>query len=317
MSQEADRLVNAVLSDPEARHKLAEALAGDLQARTAQSGWDRARPFLAGVSSALVVLLAFLIPALEDQWGAYKTQAAVDRYAEIGRGLMREGHYESAEQSFGRALELAGNQRLDLLEAQTKARVMRIYEDSEWNGKVSEDLRESDFVYLLEIEDAAHHPKDRAATLTAYGTFLAQQNRQTEAEKMFQEAMKLDAKTADPHIHLGNLYDDAGRVQEAEAEYRRAIGLDGHEYNAHYNLGLLLAATHRPELAEKEFRTYIAQQPLESAGPVQLAQALVAQNKHSEALAAVDAALKLNPRNEEARKLRESLHSASAEKKAH
>jgi Flp pilus assembly protein TadD len=282
------------------------ALGEDL--RTAQqSPWQRARPFLAGASSAVVVLLAFLLPSLEDQWSAYKTQTAVDRYAEIGHALMRDGHYESAEQSFSRALELAGNQRLDLLEAETKARVMRVYEDPNWRGTISDDLHESDFVYLLEIEDASHHAKERASTLTAYAIFLVAQNRAGEAEQLLNEAIKLDPTNSDPHVHLGNLYDDAGRPENAEAEYRRAIALNGREANAHYDLGLLLAATKRPQLAEAEFRTYIQLQPVDVGGQLGLAEALLAQGKRDDARTVATAALKLSPRNEDARKLVQSF----------
>lgn len=301
------KLVDAVLGDPDARGRLVAALAADLQCTTKQSLWQRARPFLAGMSSALVVLLAFLVPSLEDQWTAYKTQNAVDRYAEIGRALMRDGHYESAEQSFSRALELAGNQRLDLLEAQTKARVMRVYEDPNWRGAISDDLHESDFVYLLEIEDAAHHAKARASTLTAYAIFLVAQNRGGEAEQLLTEAIKLDPASADPHIHLGNLYDDAGRTENAEAEYRRAIELNGRDANAHYDLALLLAATGRPEPAEVEFRTYVQLQPVDANGQIGLAEALLAQDKRDEARAAANAAVKLSPHNEDAQKLVQSL----------
>jgi tetratricopeptide (TPR) repeat protein len=307
MSKGVDELLDLLLKDPDARQRLAQALAIDMEREARRSWWHRARPFLAGASSALVVLLAFLIPSVQEQWNDYKTREAVDRYAQIGRNLLRDGHYDSAEQSFTRALELAGSQRLDLLEAQIKARVMRVYEDPAWRGSIPEDLRESDFVYLLEIEDAAHHPRDRASTLTAYGAFLAGHNRPMEAERYLREATRLDASAADPHIHLGNLYDDTGRTEEAEAEYRRAIALDAREANAHYDLGLLLAATQRPALAEAEFRSYMALRPSDPAGQLQLAQALMAQNRRDAALAAAQAAVKLDPHNEEAQMLVKSL----------
>lgn len=310
MDSDADKLLDLILNSPDARHRLEDALTKDLQRAAIASWWRRARPFFAGASSALVVLLAFLIPSLEDQWNAYKLQSAVDRYADIGRDLMRNGHYDSAEQSFGYALELAGNQRLDLLEAQTKARVMRVYEDPTWRGTISEDLHESDFIYLLEIEDAAHHPKDRAVTLTAYAIFLVGQNRLAEAEQYLKDAVKLDGRAAAPHVDLGNLLDDAGRTEEAEVEYRRAIAIDAHKANAHYDLGLLLVATARPQLAEAQFRTYMMLQPLDPTGPLQLAQALAAQNKRSAAWAAAQSALKLDPNSKDARRLVQSLRPA-------
>ena len=82
-------------------------------------------------------------------------RVAVDRYVQIGRNLMRSGQYDSAEGAFNRAVELSGNQRLDLIEDQTRARVMRIYDDPQWRGEVEEDIREADFVYLLALESFA------------------------------------------------------------------------------------------------------------------------------------------------------------------
>jgi Tfp pilus assembly protein PilF len=297
MSSTADRLVDEVAANEEARHRLARMIADDLAQRDASSRWRRLRPFLAGLSSGAVLVLAFLLPSLQEQWDLHKTRSAIDRYAEVGRDLMRHEQYTAAEQAFGRALELSGNQRLDLLEGQLKAKVMRIYDTPEWRANPDEDIAEADFIYLLEIETAAEHPHERASTLGAYGAYLAGQKRLSDAESNLKEAIRLDATAAAPHIHLGNVYDDEDKSADAEAEYRRAIVLNPREANARYNLGLLLAATSRPALAETELRQSVALQPEDTTARLALIEVLEALGKNSDALQQAQAAAKLDPDN--------------------
>ena len=90
---------------------------------------DRARPFIAGLSSAAVVMLAFLLPSLQDLLDRFDAHRAVGRYTEIGRTLMTQHHYAAAEAAFDRALSLAGTQRLDLIELKMQAHVQRMDED--------------------------------------------------------------------------------------------------------------------------------------------------------------------------------------------
>lgn len=299
MSDDAEHWVAAVISDAQARRKLAAALAGELQLERRSTAWRRTRPVLAGLSSAAVILLAFLVPSLQDQWDRYKTRAAIDRYADVGRGLMHDEHYESAEQAYGRALELAGNQRMDLLEGQLRARVMRVYDSNEWRAKANESVTEADFLYLLQLEGRSNNPAEHATTLGAYGAYLAGLKRWSEAEKRLKEAMRADPKATAPHIHVGNLYDDLGRSAEAEAEYRRAIALDPREPNAHYNLGLLLNETKRAAMAEGEFKLAVDLDPQDAADQVALVETLAAEQKMADALAQAIAAQKLLPGNKD------------------
>ena len=295
MADDAQQIVDSVLANPEARRRLTEALARDLAAQSGRQFWQRARPILAGVSSAAVVLLAFLIPSLEDQWNAYRTRSAVDRYAEVASSLLEDGHYASAEQGFQRALELAGNERLDLLEGEIKARVMRVYENPDWRGQVGDDISEADFLYLLELQTTTADQKERAATLAAYGTFLAGLDRTDDAERVLKEAITLDGGAAAPHVHLGNLYDDLSRPQDAEAEYRTGIALNPGDPNARYDLGLLLAGTDRPALAEAEFRSALKLKPHEVDSWLALIESLESQGKVVDARREAQAALRLNP----------------------
>lgn len=312
MSDDLQPLIDRLAADPQQRARLATLLAQDLASATPQSFWTRARPFLAGLSSAAVVLLAFLVPSMQDQWDRFKTREAIERYAQVGASLMQDEHYESAEQAYGRALELAGNQRLDLLEGQLRARVMRVYDDPAWNGKNDETITEADFLYLLELESARDKPAQRAATVGAYGVFLAGLKRWTEAESRLKEAAALDPKAAAPHIHLGNLFDDLGRSADAEAQYRAAIALNPREPNAHYDLGLLLEAAGRHSDAAAEFARSVQAAPQDVSNRIAWIEALQAEGKTAEAWQQCEAALRLAPDNAELSALAKRLRPSAA-----
>jgi tetratricopeptide (TPR) repeat protein len=266
---------------------------------------SRLASFAAGAASASVILLAFLIPSLQDQWDRWELRHAVDAYAGVGRGLALEGHYTAAEQAFDRALELAGTHRLDLLEEKLQARVARVNEDPDWLGTVPDELTESDFLYLLELQKDDLDAR-RAATLSAYAMLLAGQHRGPDAERRFGEALAADPNFAPAHVGLGNLLADRGDTRQAEAHYRRAIVLSPDDENAHYDLGLLLAAA-RPADAVREFEVAARLAPRDVATHVRLGEALAALGQTAAARASLERALALEPDNAEARAALRSL----------
>jgi tetratricopeptide (TPR) repeat protein len=305
MNERVEHVAQGLANDEAGIRRLAALVATELQQRA--SLWQRARPFLAGLSSALVVLLAFLVPAIQEQWDRFKARDAVDRYALAGRNLLRNEHYESAEQAYGRALELAGTQRLDLLEGQLRSRVMRIYDTPEWVARPDDAISEADFVYLMELEPAATRRLERASTVGAYGVYLAGLRRWSDAEAALKEAAQLDPPSALPHIHLGNLYDDLNRPAAAEAEYRRALALEPREASAHFNLGLLLHGSGRTAAAAAEFSRAVDLAPDDAASRVQLIEALTALGQRHAALVQAELGLQRLPRDPDIQRLRQRL----------
>lgn len=294
-ADEADRLVERITRDPVLAARLAEALSAPLLAESRPSLWKRSQPFVAALSSAAVVLLAFLLPSVQDQWDRYHSRSAVDRYEQIGRALLDAGHYASAEQAFGKALELAGTQRLDLLQGELQARVLRVNEDQSWLGEIPDDVTESDFIYLLELEADPAQVVERAATLGAYGVFLASKGRWADAEARLRESLAVAPRSADTHVNLANLLGDLDRPKEAEAEYRAALSIDPNEPAAHYDLGVFLADAGRTAEAEQEFRAYVRLEPQDPAGYERLGEQLQALGRADAAREALDKARRLDP----------------------
>lgn len=294
------RIIEDILADPPLRRQLVAALREDEDSAPRDWWRDRARPFIAGLSSAAVVMLAFLVPSLQDLSDRFETRRAVSRYADIGRSLMAQRQYTAAEAAFDRALELAGTQRLDLIELKMQAHVQRMDEDPEWPGAVPEELTESDFLYALAIDQGPAKVRERAAALGAYGTFLAGARRWPEAEQRLRQAIELDPKSADLRVWLGNLLGDRGLDDAAEQQYREALALAPNSANAHYNLGLLLADTRRTQLAEEQFRAYVTLRPAEPSGLLRLAEVLEMQGNSAEAARTRAQARRLDPQAEAA-----------------
>ena len=101
---------------------------------------------LSTFSGALIVLLAFLIPSIQDQWNQFQSRRVLQRHVELGREFMREGKYKLAEESFAKAFELSENKRLDIDEERLKAKVQAVNADPDWGAKNLEGLEETEFL---------------------------------------------------------------------------------------------------------------------------------------------------------------------------
>jgi len=284
-----------LLADPKVREIVAQIAREEVgeEPEEVPTRWQRLSAFVAGASSALVVLLAFLVPSMEDQWDRFQSRRVVQRHVELARTFMAEGRYKLAEESFARAFEQSENKRLDIEEERLEARVERVNADPTWAAENPEGLEESDFLYLLAFQDPKSHAAERAATLTAYGAFLAGARRGRDAERALREAVALAPRQAGPHVHLGNVLRERGANVEAEAEYRVAIAVDPEEPHAHYDLGLVLSETGRLAEAATEFRRVVALEPEDGDGWRGLGETLEALGQAPEARTALERARRL------------------------
>ena len=80
-------------------------------------------PIITSATSAVVLVLAFLLPGAQDQWDRRQSRKLIDAYAELGRQLMTEQRYVEAEQAFATAFELSENCQLDLEQKRLVAHV--------------------------------------------------------------------------------------------------------------------------------------------------------------------------------------------------
>lgn len=210
-------------------------------------------PFLAGLSSAAVVVLAFLIPSLQDQYDRYQSRKVINQYELLGDDFLKEEHYTNAEAAYAKAYELSESKRLDIEVKRMNATVNRINENDDWGKIPPDDLAEIDYQYLLHLQKGEEEKESRFYTLNSYGRYLAGKKKFTQAKIALAEAIKLRPNEAFTYIHLGNLYDQQQIKTEAEKMYHKAISLDTNDARAHYNLGLLYAEQKKLKEAEQEF----------------------------------------------------------------
>lgn len=210
-------------------------------------------PFLASMSGALVMILAFFIPSLQDQWDRYQSRKVIEEYVALGDHLFEENRYAMAEEAFAKAFELSEYKRLDVEVKRLNARVNRVHDNPDWNTEIPDGLKEIDFQFLLHFQLRKGEEQHRVNTLNCYGIFLAHQRDMEGAKKIFDEALALLPKEAITHINLGNFYRQQRNYSEAEKMYRKAIELEPTNAFAHYDLGALLDAMGKSADAKLEF----------------------------------------------------------------
>jgi tetratricopeptide (TPR) repeat protein len=210
-------------------------------------------PFLTGVGSALVMILAFFIPSLQDQYDRYQSRKIIDQYEMLGNAFYQEEKFDMAEQAYQKAFEFSDNKRLDLEMKRLEAKINRVNMDPKWAADPPEDLEEIDFQYVLHLQEGKEREKERLATLNSYGLFLVSSKKPGKAETVFLEAIRLDSSDALAYINLGNLYDQLGEKNAAMKNYLAALSRDKDNSRAHYNLGLLYLEKNRLVDAYHEF----------------------------------------------------------------
>lgn len=221
----------------------------------------KAWPYVATLSSASVMLLAFFIPSIQDQWDRYQSRKVIGQYVSLGDDFMEEERYDMAEKAYEKAFELSTQTRLEIEMKRLKARVHRMSLLVEWGAEPPEDLEEVDFQLLLHLQKGRQNEKERAYTLNSYASFLAGSKKLKEAEAALTEALRIDPGSAMLHLNLGNLQDQVGRKDQALKSYLKALQLDPGSLNTCYNLGLLYVELGRNDEAKKAFEAALKLAP--------------------------------------------------------
>lgn len=213
----------------------------------------KAWPVVVSMSGATMMILAFFIPSLQEQWDRYQARKVIQEYEQLGDEFLEEDRYQMAEEAYAKAFELSEQKRLDIEMKRLNARINRIHEDPDWGSEPPDDLKEVDFQYLLHFQKKKGMIAERVHTLNSYGIYLSALGRYDDANKALREALGIRPNDALTWINLGNLYDEEGKKQEAQEAYEKAISLDPDNARAHYNFGLLLIEDNKTEEARLEF----------------------------------------------------------------
>jgi tetratricopeptide (TPR) repeat protein len=210
-------------------------------------------PVLVSLGSASIMLLAFFIPSVQDQWDRYQSRKIVQQYVSLGDDFFTEDKYDMAEQAYEKAFELSNQTRLDIDLLRLKAKVNRMTMEDAWGAPPPDGLAEIDFEMLLHTGDVKGDTQQRITILNSYAQFLADTGKLDKSATVLQQALALDKQNELTYINLGNLADQQGDKPAAEKYYIQALRLQPTNTEAHYNLGLLYEEQGKTTEAQQQF----------------------------------------------------------------
>jgi len=143
-----------------------------------------------------------------------------------------------------------------------------------------------------------HHKS--AEDYLAEGDADMQSTKLADAEKAYQEAVKLAPNDLRTHIALGNLYVFEHKPGEAQIEFMKVLETDPKNAATHLALGNLYADQNQLGLAENQFRAAVALEPDRPNYHLDLGEILRKEGKTSPSEDQIRTAIGLNPKDAQA-----------------
>jgi tetratricopeptide (TPR) repeat protein len=207
-------------------------------------------------------------------------RAEISRAAALGWQFFHAGNLAAADEAVRPWLMQAGNDELVPLIGAIRLQQGRM----------------ADAAPMFARARALHPAQPQFAFL--HGTALAGLSQFEQAISAFQAAIRLDANFADPYMALGMVQRKLGKPEEAQNSYRKLLRLRPGHVDAYISLSAALAETGQFAEAEASLRRalqYAQDSKLQAAIQNNLAITLSSQNKHAEALEALDRTQALTP----------------------
>jgi tetratricopeptide (TPR) repeat protein len=180
-------------------------------------------------------------------------------------------------------------------------------EESELLAEVSE-LAELDRKAAIGMLRESVDEDSSAALEFALGVLLAREGKLDEAEAAYLAASRRFPRFLRAHANLGRLRLSRGRAREAAAAFRAALRLDPGRSGLWKLLGYCYLQAERLAAAESAYRLAHALDPEDPETATGLAQALISQGGHSEALPLARELLEREPLRGELWRVRANAH---------
>lgn len=141
-----------------------------------------------------------------------------------------------------------------------------------------------------ELQPASHVERSKEHAWLALGQILLPGD-SGGAEQAFLSASKLAPSDPQPHLLLGELYENSGKFDQAKAQYHQSLNASDPPQRARALRGLVNVAVASKQYGEAEtnVRQYLATTPNDSQAHLLLGRLLAAQGKNDEALHELDA----------------------------
>ena len=142
-----------------------------------------------------------------------------------------------------------------------------------------------------ELQPASHPERSKEHAWLALGQILLPAD-SAGAEQAFLSASKLAPSDAQPHLLLGELYENLGKLEQSKAQYQQSLSATNIQQRAQALRGLVNIAVASKQYSEAEanVRQYLTTTPNDSQAHLLLGRLLAAQDKNDEALHELDAA---------------------------
>jgi tetratricopeptide (TPR) repeat protein len=148
------------------------------------------------------------------------------------------------------------------------------------------------------IAAGCHH--QTADDYLAEGDAAMQSTKLADAEKDYQEAVRMAPNDPRTHIALGNLYIFEHKEADAQIEFMKVLEIDPKNAATHVALGNLYNEQDHHDLAENQYRAAIALEPDRSTYHVELGEVLRQEGKTAEAEDQFRTAIGLSPKDAKA-----------------
>jgi len=151
------------------------------------------------------------------------------------------------------------------------------------------------------LKPTSHVAEGQYRAWLALGQAL-EKSRPEEALEAYQRAEEFQPKETEPHFAAGKLLEQENKFAEAEQEYKQALELDPKASDAVMGLANVYMRGRRFPDAEDYLRKLLAENMNSGPVEIQFGRVLAAEGKNDEAIAALQAGIKLVPRDEGARR---------------
>ena len=132
-------------------------------------------------------------------------------------------------------------------------------------------------------------------SLSNLGDVYRVQGRLGDAEQMYLRAIAAGAPYADTHYNLGVVYTSEGRLPDAEQALQKALEIEPSKTDARYNLGWVYDNEGKPQQAEQAYTETLAYKPSYPEPRINLGVLLTKQGRYKEALDQLVAAQRYAP----------------------
>jgi Tfp pilus assembly protein PilF len=155
------------------------------------------------------------------------------------------------------------------------------------------------------------HPEEGQARAWLALAHLLENTKPEDALAAYRKASELTPKDPEPHLSAGLLHERQKEFSDAEAEYKLVLALDAHYTEAAIGLTNIYMKSGRLGDAEPLLRRLAAERPDDAGIHLQLGRVLAAEDKKDDAIAEIQAALKLAPADSEAQRELADLYSSA------